>query len=46
MFAMIAAICFAIALFVPTMGTVGLFFLALHLAGIGPSDWRSRWWRR
>jgi hypothetical protein len=55
MFAMIAAICFAVALFVDWIGTgsdffsyqtldaLGLFFIALHLAGFGAYDWRGRW---
>lgn len=56
MFALLAAICFAIALIVdwigrgsdffnyPTLDTLGLLFIALHLAGFGTGyDWRRRW---
>jgi hypothetical protein len=61
MLAIVAAICFGIALLVdwfghstdffnyPTLDTLGLLFLALHLAGFGTSyDWRAygRRWRR
>lgn len=56
MFALLAALCFAIALLVdwigagsdffnyPTLDTLGLLFIALHLAGFGAGyDWRGRW---
>lgn len=56
MFALLAAICFAVALIVgwigtgsdffnyPTLDTLGLLFVALHLAGFGAGyDWRRRW---
>ena len=55
MLAIVAAICFAVGLLVDwagagsdffnyqTLDTLGLLFLALHLAGFGASyDWRSR----
>jgi hypothetical protein len=55
MFAPLAALCFAIALLVDWLGagsdffdyqtldTLGLLFIALHLAGFGTGyDWRSR----
>jgi hypothetical protein len=55
MLAIVAAVCFAIALLVDWLGTgsdffnyqtldtLGLVFIALHLAGFGASyDWRSR----
>jgi hypothetical protein len=55
MLAIVAAICFAVALLFdwvgkssdffnyPTLDALGLFFIALHLAGFGTGyDWRSR----
>ncbi|MCW2943825.1 MAG: hypothetical protein JWR24_542 [Actinoallomurus sp.] len=55
MLAIVAALCFALALLVdwlgagsdffnyPTLDTLGLLFIALHLAGVGTGyDWRGR----
>lgn len=55
MLAMVAAVFFALALLIdwlgihsdffnyPTLDTLGLLFIALHLAGVGTGyDWRSR----
>lgn len=57
MFAVIAAVCFAVALLVdwlgvgsdffnyPTLDTLGLLFVALHLAGFGTGYDVRRHWR-